>query len=190
MTGGEYLELLEKSQKKAHEKLFEEYYSYVRAIAFNRLRSVGTNEDVEECISDIFARIFFTFGEKYNNGDMKPFIGVVAKRISIDHYRSLMRHTDKTFSIDEDTSRELGSDEDLVSESERTELRRILMDSINSLGEPDSTIIIQKYYYDKQSQQIGELLSMKPSTVRMRCKRAVEKLRSILVKRGIKEEMI
>ena len=142
------------------------------------------------CISDIFARIFFTFGEKYNNGDMKPFIGVVAKRISIDHYRSLMRHTDKTFSIDEDTSRELSSDEDLVSESERTELRRILMDSINSLGEPDSTIIIQKYYYAKRSQQIGELLSMKPSTVRMRCKRAVEKLHSILVKRGIKEEMI
>ena len=101
-----------------------------------------------------------------------------------------MRHTDKTFSIDEDTSRELSSDEDLVSESERTELRRILMDSINSLGEPDSTIIIQKYYYAKRSQQIGELLSMKPSTVRMRCKRAVEKLRSILVKRGIKEEMI
>ena len=76
MTGGEYLALLERSPKLAHEKLFGEYYNYVRTIAFNRLRSTGTTEDIEECISDIFAQIFFTFGEKYSNGDMKGFVGI------------------------------------------------------------------------------------------------------------------
>ena len=190
MTGGEYLKLLEKSQKQAHELLFNEYYSYVRAIAFNRLRSVGSTEDVEECISDIFARIFFTFGEKYSNGDMKAFIRAVAKRISIEHYRRLVRYSGKSFSIDEGTGFEVRSDEDLVSDSEKTELSHILMESINSLGEPDSTIVIQKYYYGKKSHQIGELLSMKPSSVRMRCKRAVEKLKGILASKGVKEEVI
>lgn len=190
MTGGEYLSLLERSPKLAHEKLFGEYYNYVRTIAFNRLRSTGTSEDVEECISDIFAQIFFTFCEKYSNGDMKGFIGTVAKRMSIDHYRRLSRKAGKTVSIDDEGAPEISSGVDLVGESENLELRRILIDSIKELGEPDSTILIQKYYYNRRSQQIGSLLSMNPSTVRMRCKRAAEKLRKVLELRGVKEGMI
>ncbi len=190
MTGGEYLALLERSPKLAHEKLFGEYYNYVRTIAFNRLRSTGTTEDIEECISDIFAQIFFTFGEKYSNGDMKGFVGIVAKRMSIDYYRKLVRKAGKTFSMDEDGVPEISAELDLVKESENSEIRHILMDSIRELGEPDSTILIQKYYYNKRSHQIGTLLSMNPSTVRMRCKRAAEKLRRVLENRGIKEGMI
>ena len=190
MTGGEYLALLERSPKQAHEKLFGEYYSYVRTIAFNRLRSTGSTEDIEECISDIFAQVFFTFGEKYSSGDMKGFIGTVAKRMSIDHYRKLVRRSGRTVSMDDDSSHEISSDIDLEKQSEKSELRRILIDSIKELGEPDSTIIIQKYYYNKRSNQIGMLLSMNPSTVRMRCKRAADKLRRVLENRGIKEGMI
>ncbi|MBR3282783.1 MAG: sigma-70 family RNA polymerase sigma factor [Ruminococcus sp.] len=59
------------------------------------------------------------------------------------------------------------------------------MDAIKSLGEPDSTILIQKYYYDRNSREIGKLLSMKPATVRMRSKRAAEKLREILTGSGV-----
>ena len=59
------------------------------------------------------------------------------------------------------------------------------MDALKSLGEPDSTILIQKYYYDRNSREIGKLLSMKPATVRMRSKRAAEKLREILTGSGV-----
>ena len=92
--------------------------------------------------------------------------------------------------MDDDSSHEISSDIDLEKQSEKSELRRILIDSIKELGEPDSTIIIQKYYYNKRSNQIGTLLSMNPSTVRMRCKRAADKLRRVLENRGIKEGMI
>ena len=62
-----------------------------------------------------------------------------------------------------------------------------MADCIESLGEPDSTIVIQKFYYNKNSHQIAGLLSMKPSAVRMRVKRAAAKLREALAERGIKE---
>ena len=62
---------------------------------------------------------------------------------------------------------------------------RILMNKINELGEPDSTIILQKYYFDRSSGEIAELLSMKASAVRMRAARALEKLKKSLAAAGI-----
>ena len=118
---------------------------------------------------------------------MKGFIGTVAKRMSIDHYRKLVRSSGKTLSMDDEGTPVLSAGIDLEKQSENSELRRILIDSIKELGEPDSTILIQKYYYNKRSHQIGTLLSMNPSTVRMRCKRAADKLRRVLENRGIKE---
>ena len=54
------------------------------------------------------------------------------------------------------------------------------MKKIEELGYPDSVIIIQKYYYNRTSRQIAAALSMKPSAVRMRCGRALKKLKKIL----------
>ena len=65
-----------------------------------------------------------------------------------------------------------------------------MADCIRSLGEPDSTIVIQKFYYNKNSSQIAGLLSMKPSAVRMRVKRAAARLRKALAERGIKEDSL
>lgn len=188
MTGAEYSILLQSSTRKAHEMLFNEYYGYVRAIAFNRLHSF-TNEDIEECISDIFAEVFFSFKDGNAQGDLKGYIGVIAKRRCIDRYRSLSRNANM-ISIDGEEAPEISSGEDLAAESERSELRQILMECINSLGKPDSDILIQKFYYNKSSYQIADLLSMKPSAVRMRCKRAADKLKEALKMRGIMEDAL
>ena len=189
MTGAEYSLLLQKSTREAHEMLFNEYYSYVCAIAFNRLRSYS-NEDIEECISDIFAEVFFSFSVEYTKGDMKGYIGTIAKRRCIDRFRKLSKDNGTAFSIDDENVPEISSGENIEEESEKSELRRILIECIKTLGEPDSTIIIQKFYYKKTSNQIADILSMKPSGVRMRCKRAADKLKEALAKRGIKEDAI
>ena len=189
MTGAEYNSLLQKTSGKAHEMLFDEYYSYVRAIAFNRLHFF-TNEDIEECISDIFAEVFFSLNDGNATGELKGYIGTIAKRKCIDCYRRLSRNADSSFSIDEENAPEISSGEDPAAESERSEVRRILMECIKELGTPDSIIMIQKFYYNKNSQQISRLLSMKPSAVRMRCKRAADKLKEALAVRGIKEDAL
>lgn len=185
MTGEEYCGLLETSAENAHSSLFEEYYSYVRTIVFNRLRSVGSSEDVEECISDIFAELFFSLGDNCSSGELKGFVGTVAKRTAIDRFRSLSVRSGRTLSMDDKEFTEPESDTDIVSESEARELRRLVVDCIKSLGEPDSTILIQKFYYNRSSREVGDILSMKPAAVRMRSKRAAEKLREILIARGV-----
>ncbi len=185
MTGSEYSSLVKKNVSEAHRALFDEYFCYVRTIVYNNLRSTGSSEDIEECISDIFASVYFGFSERAETGEMKGYIGVLAKRISIDRYRSLRSRVGRTVSMEDEDFFSVSSGEDIAADSERSELQRILMDAIKSLGEPDSTILIQKYYYDRNSREIGKLLSMKPATVRMRSKRAAEKLREILTGSGV-----
>ena len=58
MTSRELTALMEKSPVSCHKALVKEYGRYVYAIAYNKLRGCGTNEDIEECVSDVFAALF------------------------------------------------------------------------------------------------------------------------------------
>ena len=187
MKGDEFNEKLKISRSEAHHLLFDEYYNYVGTIIANRLGTVGNKEDIEECISDVFAKVFFSLEERPITGNLKAFIGTIAKRTSIDRFRILSQNAERKFSLDDEKFSSVSSDDDLEADNEKRELRRIVADCIESLGEPDSTIVIQKFYYNKNSHQIAGLLSMKPSAVRMRVKRAAAKLREALAERGIKE---
>lgn len=186
MTGKEYSRLYAKSPNRAYDALFEEYCDYVYAIVYNKLRSVASREDMEECASDIFSDVFFGFDRSGgNSGDMKGYIGTVAKRRAINAYHSLTARAGHfSGGTDEDLAL-IRSETDIEMDSDKNETRDILMNKINELGEPDSTIILQKYYYDRSSGEIAEMLSMKASAVRMRAARALEKLRKSLAAAGI-----
>ena len=66
-----------------------------------------------------------------------------------------------------------------------SEHRRLLLDAVAELGEPDSTIIIQKYYYGRSAKEIAKMLSLTPENIRVRSGRAVRKLKEMLEKSGI-----
>ena len=189
MTFDEYSRLESVLPEKAHTALVDEYYRYVKAIVFNRLRSFS-NEDIEECISDIFADVFFRFSNGTFSGDIKVYIGTVARNKSVDHFRRCSRNSDKTVYLEDDSTPEIRSGTDIVHENEKKELSHILLDCVNSLGEPDTSIIMKKYYLDMDSKQIAAELSMKPSAVRMRCSRAAAKLKELLAARGFMEGIL
>lgn len=186
MTGKEYSRLYAQSPDKAYDALFENYCDYVYAIVYNKLRRVASREDMEECASDIFSDIFFGYDRNSeSSADMKGFIGTVAKRRAITMFHRLTSRAGH-ISDDSDESLELISAEtDIEMDSDKKEVCSILMKKINELGEPDSTIILQKYYYERTSAEIAEQLSMKASAVRMRAARALDKLKTSLAAVGI-----
>lgn len=186
MTGNEYCALHRKSPDKAYDALFGSYCDYVYAIVFNKLRSIASREDIEECVSDIFADIFFGYDVNSDfAGDMKGYIGTVAKRRAINAFHSLTARNGHFFGDSDEYLAGVGSGSDIEAEHDTEETRTILISKINELGEPDSTIILQKYYYERSSGEIAELLSMKASAVRMRAARALEKLKKSLAAAGI-----
>ena len=186
MTGTEYSALYVRSPEKAYQKLFDTYCNYVYAIVYNKIGRIASHEDIEECVSDIFSDIFFSYdtGSGYE-GDMQGYVNTVASRKAINTYHRIYARISHYTEHDEETFGKISSDTDVEKDSDRSELQKIIMDMINKLGEPDSTIVIHKYYYEKNSGDIAKLLNMNAPAVRMRCKRAMNKLKEMLTKAGI-----
>ena len=179
MTDSEITALMKKSPQQWHRALFDEYYSYVYAISVNILRGIAASEDIEECVIDVFASVIRQL-DIDSNSELKPFIGTVAKHKAISMRRSLMSRAGKYVSIDSEDFGELPSNESIDRTAESSVMTELLLRRIKELGEPDSSIIIQKYFYERNAKEIGRMLGMSHAAVRVRCARAVKKLRSLL----------
>ena len=186
MTDQEFKKHMERSPEECMRAIFDEYCNYVYVIAATKLKSCGTAEDIEECVSDVFTEVFKKInyiGER--EGDLKGFIGVIAKRKAIDMYRKLTVKADRTISADDEILREISSGENIIESSELSERNSILFNKIKELGEPDTTIIIKQYYYNMTVAEIGKAISMTAAAVQKRSVRARQKLKKMLCEVGI-----
>lgn len=57
--------------------------------------------------------------------------------------------------------------------------------TIKELGEPDSIILIQQFFYEKTAKEIGKMLSMTAAAVHKRSTRARERLKKQMHENGI-----
>ena len=184
MTGSEFKELILSSPQNGQRSFYNEYKNYVYTIVYSKLGNCGTREDIEECVSDVFAEIFLNAERYCSMGDLKGITGIIAKRKAIRNYHRLSGSRIIFDELDESIS----DDHDISAESEKKEKSRILFGKIKGLGEPDSTIILMSFFYGLDSGQIASRLSMKSAAVRKRKQRALKKLRSLLSGTGIGEE--
>ncbi len=189
MTDGQLKKLMKSSADVWQRALYDEYCAYVYTIVANKLRCCGTTEDIEECVADIFIDIFSSLqaGKTYR-GDLKYYVSTIAKRSAIDLFRKLSFRNNRTIPLDELTLNYAPSANELESDSERTELKEILIDCVNKLGDPDSAIIISHYYYGRSSIEIASDLKMTTNSVQKRIQRSRKKLKNLLVKAGVDAE--
>ncbi|MBQ4465453.1 MAG: sigma-70 family RNA polymerase sigma factor [Oscillospiraceae bacterium] len=178
MNEWELRKLIRRSEKEGFRTLFQTYQAYVYTIVWNRIGAVGTREDAEEAVSDCFADVFLHFSE-IREGSLHAYIGTVAKRTAIDCYRKLTLH-EPEHSLDAESFPEPPDPTDIPADQEHAELRRQLLDGIESLGQPDAAILLQRFYYDRNYAEIARSLHMAAPAVRMRASRALKRLRKLL----------
>ncbi|MBR0483981.1 MAG: sigma-70 family RNA polymerase sigma factor [Oscillospiraceae bacterium] len=178
MTEQELRMLLRHSPEKGQRKLFELYHRYVYTIVWQILGNIASREDTEEIVSDIFAEIFLHLDSVYE-GSLKGYISTISRRTAIDAFRKFSRQK-PNFSIDDETFQEIPDNINITQSFEDSEQARALLEAVLQLGEPDSQILIQKYYYNRNSSEIAQTLHMNPVAVRMRSSRALKRLRKIL----------
>ncbi|SHM66644.1 RNA polymerase sigma-70 factor, ECF subfamily [Ruminococcus flavefaciens] len=184
MNENELRQLLKSDPDRGQRAFYDKYFNYIYTIVFSYLKNCGSIEDIDECVGDVFAECFLYFDKQETiEGNMKAFAASIARCKAVDTYRRLVRHSGN-ISIEE-CEEELRSDDDVVAVSEMSELRQILYSKVKELGEPDSTIIIQKYYYGRNSREISEIVAISADVVRARCSRAMKKLRGLLEKAGV-----
>ncbi len=177
MTDRELLELTRRSPNEGYRAVFEQYFHYVYSIVFRILRNDAGEQDIEECVADTFAEVVLHMNE-INRDTLKAYLGTAAKHRALSLYRTLRRRNCHTVPLD--CAEELPDGRMVEETAEAAQLRQLLLQEIAALGEPDASILIQKYYYGRRSAEIAEITGLSPSAVRKRCSRAVRRLKKTL----------
>ena len=175
MSDNELRALIGTSPAEGHRQVYMQYSQYAFAIIFRILQSCGTREDAEDCLVETFTDVFRHI-DKIQGDSIKVYIGMSARNRAYNYCRSLQRHQKQAVPLEEIPEPYTAHVEE---DAEHKALQTALLQKIEALGEPDSTIIIQKYFYDRNSIEIAKNLGMNPINVRSRCARALKKLRTL-----------
>ena len=184
LTEQQIRSIMQQSREKGCTALFETYYNYVYAVVFRYVRKYGTTEDIEECVVDVFAQVMAHFPD-IREGTLKAYLSAAAKNRALNLCRTLYADASQTVSIDEDSFSRLADTQDVAAGAEQRALTKQVLDCIESLGQPDSSLILQRYYLGHSAAEIARTLHMNPVTVRSRLHRAVKRLRKLLQDRDI-----
>ncbi|MCR4638416.1 sigma-70 family RNA polymerase sigma factor [Ruminococcus sp.] len=184
MTDNEILTLMREAPPQGQKALFDKYYRYVYTIVQRILRGFGSPDDFDECTIDVFASLMMKL-KGMEIGSLSSYVGAAARNAAISMRRKIASKTGLNVSIDDENMAEIAEDTDVETENERAELSEQLLGCISDLGSPDSVIIIQKYYYGRNSKEIAEMLGMNAASVRVRCGRAMKRLKKLLEDNGI-----
>ena len=180
MDDTELLMMIKADPETGVSQLMDSYMGLVVSVVRGRLSSIGSKEDIEDCVSGVFAE-FYRGIDAFSpeKGTVKALLCSIAKhRASTAYFRKLRSAGDIPIEDAADEPADASpSAEELAVAAER---RKALIAAIDALGEPDRSVIIRKYYLRESSTSIAKRLSMTVSAVDTRSHRALRKLRKAL----------
>ncbi len=178
----EIIGLLIDNPEKGLETLMNTYIGLVYTIVYSKISNICSKEDIEECTSDIFYEMYKNRSSiDLEKGSIKAYLSVIAKRKAIDVFRKSSKEFNKNISLDDmDYDSVAAKNPDAEVAAINSETRNTLIHEIKSLGEPDSEIIIRKYYFGQSTRMIARALALKENTVDKKVSRGLQKLRQSL----------
>ena len=182
MDDKELAEILRSGNREAFFRIMEAYNKLLWVIVGGVLNGVGTSEDIEECISDVYVTLWRK-PKAYDpgKGSLKNFIAVVAKRKALDRYRQLTKV--KIIELDEAVH---SNDDDLLEYIAQRDMYNELFEAIRSLKEPDKEILIRRYFFDEKPSGIADKTSISVKEVNNRLYQSKLRLREILQAKEVK----
>ncbi|MBR1533645.1 MAG: sigma-70 family RNA polymerase sigma factor [Ruminococcus sp.] len=175
MGDRELIKLLKKNPAKGFDTMTAQYggllYTLVRSrLSAERYGSAEVEDIVADTLSDFYLHL-----DSFDPArcSIKSYLCVIARNKATDVLRKA-----KLAPLPLEEAEDVI---DLADDREEEELRAELLREIQDLGEPDSIIIIRKYYLGQPSKAIAAAMDMTPANVDTRAHRAIEKLRRILL---------
>lgn len=167
---------LKKRNEAAMGQIIDKYAKLLWSVAGAVLHGVGTAQDVEECVADVFIHLWEN-SHKFDpdRGALKSWLAMVARSKAIDRWRELSGRStvpwDEAF-----LAGEPGATDSVMEE----ETRRVLTAAVNALGEPDREIVVRRYYYGQKPKEIALALNMSVKQVDNRLYQTKRRLRQAL----------
>jgi len=129
-------------------------------------------EEIEECVSDAFLAVYQRRNVlDFHKGSVKAYLCATARNLAIDRLNKRARSAAEP--LDEFAASPEQTDAAALANLEKSELVR----RVKSLGEPDSTILICRYYFNMRTKEIAKKVGLKENAVDQRLRRALIKLK-------------
>ncbi|MBQ8399449.1 MAG: sigma-70 family RNA polymerase sigma factor [Clostridia bacterium] len=179
MEDRKLLRLLEEDPNAGLEQLMNLYAGLVYAVIKGKLsESYYVSSDIEDCMADVFSE-FYADLSRYDPrvSSIKSYLCVLARYHAVDVARKRERQRGDVSIDDEECFLQLPDDTSVDSVLAEKELRKEVLLAVKALGEPDSSIIVRKYYFNQSSKEIADALKLTVSNVDTRTHRALSKLR-------------
>lgn len=176
MTDDELRELIKASTAQGHRALYEKYSNYVYAVISRYLAGYGNREDIEDCFVETFTSIFQHIDD-ISGKSLKSYIGVSARNRALSCRKRLKWHDQNTVYLDDISEPAVQHVEEQL---EQNKMQQQMMKEIKELGDPDSTILIQKYFYGRKMSEISKMVGLSANAAQVRCSRALRNLRKKL----------
>ena len=177
LTGEDNLvKRLKNKDEAALDEVMKQYLPLISSVIYNIGRNILTAEDIEEACMDTFVALWKNT-DKIHNGSLKGYICAIAKSKAFDKLDSVKKEKTTDAGIDEYEEEDDFSVEVSIEEKEAN---AILADVIDSLGKPDSEIVLRYYYYYQRIGEIAKALNMTEDNVKVRLHRARGKIKKLL----------
>lgn len=140
------------------------------------LHNVGTEQDAEECVADVFIHLWQE-PDKFepDRGSLKSWLCIVARSRAIDRYRTLTRCSTVTLQ-DAMLAGRMGLQDAL----QQAETRRELAEAVDALDALERDILLRRYFYEQKPKQIALALGLTVKQVDNYLYRSKKKLRQMI----------
>ena len=180
MTDDQLIQKLQNGDQQAFSHMIHTYGKLLWVVAGGILGKVGTIQDIEECISDVFVQ-FWMNPKAFNpeKGSLKTYLAVIAKSKALNAYKKLSKSN--AVELDEEA---ILSDDDLLDRILENEMHSELYTAIANLNEPDKEILLRRYFYGEKPKSIAEHVSLPLKEVKNRLYQSKLRLRKTLLGTG------
>jgi RNA polymerase sigma-70 factor, ECF subfamily len=172
------LSLIDRIIQKDRQALSSLYDRYAKVIYSVAYRSLGSVEESEEVVMDVFAKIWMT-ADRYNadKARVDTWIFMMARSRTIDRLRSKQRRSKLTEAIVVEDLPTSTNDNSV--DLELADRRTQILTALATLPSEQRQVLELAYYGGWSHREIAEQTGMALGTVKTRIRLGLEKLRSI-----------
>ena len=166
---------------------FEYYYNSLYNQAYGYiLKKVIDRYTAEDILMDAFLSCYQKFDQfDPQKASFQTWLYVVINNKLKNYYRDRKEYDN----IDDCMEYSDTFEDEFIAAESFADMRTALANALETLPEPQKTIVIMKYFKNKQAAEIGTVLGLSPGNVRVQLTRAMSKLRDYFESNGIEWEI-
>ena len=171
------MDAIKAGDEQAMQKIICRYSRLLWSIVGAVLSQVGTTEDMEECVADVFIDLW-EYPQKYDEsrGNLKAWLSVIARNKAIDRYRQKTKI--QTIPLEETVlAQEMGVEPEM-------EKREGLRAALEGLTEEEREILLRRYVYQQKPKEMAVALALSVKQIENRLYRVKAKMRKRMEQEG------